>query len=116
MESRGIVRSEALLQQHDVETSGPAKLQKRDDVMVDNVTIGHHEPDIDFVNWVHTEYGMTQDQIDEGRRNQLGQLVESEVYRPIPDDEKTDLLEKSGGRVLGTTWVDRIKPDGTAKS
>lgn len=23
---------------------------------------------------------------------------------------------KSGGHVLGTTWVDRIKPDGTAKS
>lgn len=47
------------------------------------MTTSEHYPDADFVNLAHTEYGMPQDHIDEGRRNELAQLVEFEVYRPI---------------------------------
>lgn len=96
------------VQLDDAESSGPEKLQKPDDGMVDNVTPNDHYPDVDFVNLVHTEHGMTQDQIDGGRRSELAKLVEFEAYRPIDDDEKTDLLLP--------TWLDRIKPDSTAKS
>lgn len=41
--------------------------------------------------------------------------MDFKAYRPVEDDEKTDLMEKSGGRSLRTTRVDKIKPGGKAK-
>lgn len=55
VESKGSVRSGGPLHVGDAESCGPAKVQKRGSGMVDNVMIGNHEPDADFLNLVHTE-------------------------------------------------------------